>query len=175
MTKYVALLRGINVGGRIIKMADLRVCFEKMGLTNVSTVLQSGNVLFESDQPLAKLKPLLEAGLSKTFDYPAKVQVYSLEQLAKIVAAYPFAAANTDQHDYVIFLENGLARELAAEAADLDGSVERMQAADAVVYWQVEKGRTLKSRFATKYQAKAKYRPFSTTRNIRTLAKLLDQ
>jgi uncharacterized protein (DUF1697 family) len=49
MTKYVAFLRGINVGGRIIKMADLRICLEKAGFGDVKTILQTGNVIFESD------------------------------------------------------------------------------------------------------------------------------
>jgi uncharacterized protein (DUF1697 family) len=56
MIKYVAFLRGINVGGRIIKMADLKVCFEKMDLNNVATLLNSGNVVFESDLKAPELK-----------------------------------------------------------------------------------------------------------------------
>jgi uncharacterized protein (DUF1697 family) len=51
MNKYLALLRGINVGGNnIIKMVDLKACFEKMGFLDVSTYIQSGNVLFSSPE-----------------------------------------------------------------------------------------------------------------------------
>ena len=51
MTKYVAFLRAINVGGHtIIKMADLKQIFESLGLENVQTYIQSGNVIFESDE-----------------------------------------------------------------------------------------------------------------------------
>ena len=50
MAQYVALLRGINVGGNnLIKMADLKACFEAQGFGNVATYIQSGNVLFTSD------------------------------------------------------------------------------------------------------------------------------
>ncbi|NCP46313.1 MAG: DUF1697 domain-containing protein, partial [Flavobacteriales bacterium] len=50
MNQYLALLRGINVGGNnIIKMVDLKACFEKMGFTDVKTYIQSGNVIFTSD------------------------------------------------------------------------------------------------------------------------------
>ena len=48
-TQYLALLRGINVGGNnIIKMADLKACFERLGFTGVATYIQSGNILFKS-------------------------------------------------------------------------------------------------------------------------------
>lgn len=51
MKRFVALLRGINVGGNnIIKMADLKTCFEEMGFANVVTYIQSGNVLFDSNE-----------------------------------------------------------------------------------------------------------------------------
>lgn len=173
MTKFVAFLRGINVGGRIIKMADLRICFEKMGFKNVSTILQTGNVLFESkENEVKKLKQQIEAALTATFGYPAKVQVYEIDKLRKIVAAYPFDTSQDAQH-YVLFLEDNLATQLAAEAIDLDPKVEAIKASDPVVYWHVQKGMTIKSRFALKYQTKAKYRTSSTNRNIKTLQKII--
>jgi uncharacterized protein (DUF1697 family) len=171
MTRYAVFLRGINVGGRIIKMADLKVCLEKAGLQAVTTLLQSGNVVFESDRGVAKLKKLIEAALSETFGYPAKAQVLSLETLAAIVAGYPFGIAGDDQHDYVIFLENGLEKDLAAEPCELV-SGEQVRAGQGVIYWRVDKGSTLKSNFA-KLLTKSKYKDFNTNRNIKTLKKLL--
>src|SRR6266576_3131034 len=117
MPTYVAFLRGVNVGGRIIKMADLKVCFEKMSFKQVKTILQTGNVVFESDKTdTAKLKGQIEEMLTDTFNYPAKVQVISLENLKKIVEANPFADAPADYHQYVIFIENDLEISLVAEA-----------------------------------------------------------
>lgn len=171
MTRCVALLRGINVGGRIIKMAELRECFERLGFTHVSTLLQSGNVVFESDRPPAELKPLIEAGLSEAFRYPAKAQVVSLKQLRAVIEAYPFGTAGDSQHDYVIFLENGLEQALAAEDCELAPG-EQVAAGAGVVYWRVDKGSTLKTSFA-KLLTKAKYREFNTNRNLKTLHKIV--
>ena len=170
MTKYVAFLRGINVGGRIIKMADLKKCCEAMGLKNVRTVLQSGNVLFESDQ--ADLQKRIEAALQKAFDYPAHAQVVGLEDLTRIIDNYPFKNDDASKQNYVIFMENGLEKELIKEAV-IDQGHEQVQSGNSVIYWQVDKGMTLKSDFA-KYLTKAKYKDFNTNRNINTLRKLLD-
>lgn len=171
MIKYVAFLRGVNVGGRIIKMADLKTCLHKAGLEGAETLLQSGNVVFESELDEPELKKLIEGALSQTFGYPAKAQVLSLETLAAIVERYPFGAAGDNQHDYVIFLENGLEKALVAEPCQLaDG--EQVAAGSGVVYWRVDKGSTLKSNFA-KLLAKTKYKNFNTNRNLKTLQKIL--
>lgn len=171
MTKYVAFLRGINVGGRIIKMADLVTCCEKAGLKHVKTVLQTGNVVFESDVSESELKTILEKALTETFDYVAKVQIVSISQLQRIVDKYPFGEPVLEMHDYVIFIEDGLEEALLAEDYALSAS-EKVAAGDAVVYWRVEKGQTLKSAFA-KHLTKAKYRQFNTNRNLKTLRKIL--
>lgn len=171
MTKYVAFLRGINVGGRIIKMADLVACCEKAGLDQVQTVLQTGNVIFESDKSESEIKQLLEATLSTTFEYPAKVQVLSTRELQKIIDAYPFGAPRTDAHDYIIFIENELEQSLLGEEYEL-ATGEKVAASSGAVYWRVEKGQTLKSAFA-KVLTKAKYKSFNTNRNLNTLRKIV--
>ncbi|HVV66745.1 MAG TPA: DUF1697 domain-containing protein [Candidatus Saccharimonadales bacterium] len=171
MAKYVALLRGVNVGGRIVKMADLKTCLEKAGLENVVTVLQSGNVVFESQLSSADLKKVIETTLTETFAYPAKAQVLSMNRLQKIVDGYPFGTASDRQHDYVIFIENALEEALLGETYNLAPG-EQVQGGEGVVYWRVDKGLTLKSSFA-KVLAKSKYRDLNTNRNIKTLKKLL--
>jgi uncharacterized protein (DUF1697 family) len=167
--KYVALLRGINVGGRIIKMADLRSCCEKAGLKNVATVLQSGNVIFESDRK--NLKSELEKALQARFNYAARAQVVPVDRLAKIVKQYPFMADDS-KHGYVIFFENGLEKQLLSENIPEAPALETFKAGDGVVYWRVDKGSTLKSPLS-KYIVKAAYRDFNTNRNINTLRKIL--
>ena len=171
MKHWVALLRGVNVGGRTMKMAELRSTLEDAGLVNVETVLQSGNVTFDSADGSARLKERLETTLRERFKYDAKVQVIERDQLGAIIDAYPFGKADASRHDYVIFLERGLERDLAAEEVEL-GAHERMAAGDGVVYWRVDKGSTLKSNFA-KLLTKSKYRDFNTNRNLNTLRKLL--
>ena len=71
MNQYLVLLRGINVGGKnIIKMADLKASFEEMGFSSVVTYIQSGNVLFQSEEKdKALLTTKVEKGLSKRFQF----------------------------------------------------------------------------------------------------------
>ena len=171
MRRWVALLRGVNVGGRTIRMAELRSALEEAGFENVETILQSGNVTFESQEGATRLKDRLETTLRERFGYDAKVQVIPRDQLRKIIDAYPFGKADASRHDYVIFLERGLERDLAGEEIDL-GEQERVATGDGVVYWRVDKGSTLKTSFA-KLLTKAKYRDFNTNRNLNTLRKLV--
>jgi uncharacterized protein (DUF1697 family) len=171
MMKYAVFLRGINVGGRVVKMADLKICLEKAGLKNVVTLLQSGNVVFESASSADELKKIIESTLTETFDYPAKVQVFTVDNLRKIVDGYPLGIASGKQHDYVIFVENGLEKAILADNYSL-GDGEKVQAGDGVIYWRVDQGLTLRSSFG-KALAKAKYKQFNTNRNLKTLKKLL--
>ena len=171
MSRYVAFLRGVNVGGRIIKMADLKICLEKAGLADVRTLLQSGNVVFGSQLSGDRLKVLIEDALTKTFGYEAKVQVMPIGRLEDVVQDYPFGVAGEAQHDYVVFMENGLEGDVVAETFKLaDG--EQVIAGAGVVYWRVDKGQTLKSDFA-KVLTKTKYKTHNTNRNLKTLKKII--
>lgn len=172
MAKYVSFLRGVNVGGRIIKMVDLKTCLEKVGLREVKTLLQSGNVIFESDKTdTAELKKQIEQALTKTFGYPAKVQVVSDDNLKEIIDRYPFGPASPSQHNYVIFMENGLEKEILKEDYAL-AKEEKVKAGAGVIYWRVDKGSTLKSNFS-RLLSKSKYKDFNTNRNLNTLKKCL--
>ncbi len=171
--RYVAFLRGINVGGRIIKMDDLRASFEEMGCVDVTTVLQTGNVIFESAERMSALKRSIESGLSARFNYSAHVHVYSVVQLKRLVDASPFEGGDSLTHSYVIFFEQGLEQELAAEASGIEGAGETIAVGDGVIYWKAQKGTTLTSDFS-KYLTKARYKNFHTSRNINTLRKIVD-
>ena len=75
METYVALLRGINVGGKnIIKMVDLKSCFETMGFSDVITYIQSGNIIFKTpEENKYVLTQQIEKGLSEQFNYQSKI------------------------------------------------------------------------------------------------------
>lgn len=169
MTRFVALLRGVNVGGVTIKMADLASLVSGLGYTDVKTVLASGNVLFTTPDAAAAAKPALEAALRTRFGYEAWVHVLTVEALRKLIAAYPFPRT-ADRHAYVVF---AVKPEVRAEllAVQLDPAVEQAQAGDGVIYWSVPKGRTLDSALG-RAQAKAAYKPWLTTRNLNTLERL---
>lgn len=170
--RYVALLRGVNVGGRTIKMGELRACFDEMGFDDVSTVLQTGNVIFSSSKSPVTLKRSIELGLSAKFDYPAHVQVMELARLERIIGGSPFSETNPEMHSYVVFLEDGLEQQLAGDASEVLSEAESVEVGDGAIYWQVAKGSTLQSEFA-KLLTKARYKNFHTNRNINTLLKII--
>ena len=169
MTRYAALLRGVNVGGVTIKMSDLADTVRGIGWDGVRTVLASGNVLFETPDAAAAAKQKLETALRAAFGYEAWVHVLTVAQVTKIVDAYPFPRT-ADRHAYVVFiLKDEVRDELLA--VDLDPEVEQAEKGAGVVYWTVPKGSTLDSAMG-KAQSVARHKPWLTTRNLNTLEKL---
>ena len=170
MTDYVALLRGVNVGGVNIKMADLADVVRKVGYTNVKTVLASGNVLFTTADAASTAKKTLEAALRERFDYEAWVHVLTVDAIRELIAAYPYPRT-ADRHAYVVF---AVKPEVRSEllTVKLDPEVEQASSGDGVIFWSVPKGSTLDSAMG-KAQSKASYKPWLTTRNLNTLEKLI--
>ncbi len=108
-TRFLALLRGINVGGNnIIKMAELRECLQTAGFTNVSTYIASGNVLFETDMDLVKVEHVVDSTLEKTFGYKGPTVVLSDADFRMIVDEAPngFGTKPDVFHSDVIFLKS---------------------------------------------------------------------
>jgi uncharacterized protein (DUF1697 family) len=109
MTSYVALLRGINVGGKtMIPMADLRQLFEAEGLRQVATLLQSGNVLFRSgERNAAVLESRLEKAIAARFSREVDVLIRDEAQWRAILAANPLTgeAKNDPGHLMVQLLK----------------------------------------------------------------------
>jgi uncharacterized protein (DUF1697 family) len=106
--RYVALLRGINVGGhKKIKMADLRQAFADWGFTNVKTLLASGNVLFEADaNDPTSLQQTIETGLADTFGFEVPTIIRPFAEIEALVEADPFKdiEVTADTRLYVTFL-----------------------------------------------------------------------
>lgn len=93
MAIYIALLRGINVGGKnIMKMVDLRRVFEVMNLSEVQTYIQSGNVLFKSDEQEEPLCKRIEHEIEGAFGFFVPVILRTAEDLERIISNCPFSA-----------------------------------------------------------------------------------
>lgn len=171
MTKYAAFLRGINVGGRIIKMADLKICLARTGFENVATILQSGNVVFTSkSQDTTVLKHQMEGALTEAFHYPAIVFVYSIEAVAQIVTDCPFEP-DENHHRYVVFIACD-ADVFAAAIAAADTKIEEVKIGKNCLYWCVPKGKSLDTTFSKQLNT-AKLKPLHTIRNLNTLEKIV--
>jgi len=91
MTRYVALLRAVNVGGRKVTMAELKTAATKLGYENARTLLASGNLVFDTKKTApAKLESALEAAIEKTFGLVSEVMVRDPADWAAIIKANPF-------------------------------------------------------------------------------------
>ena len=149
--RYVALLRGINVGGKkLMKMADIRDCLEGRDFTRVTTYIQSGNVLFESDKPdVAELTAAIEKGLSKTFGHEIPVFLRSRVQLKKVVAQAPKEwKSSRALRQNVAFLRAPLTAKRAAAEIDHRPGVDTVKAGDGVVYMSTVMSRVSQSRLS---------------------------
>ena len=92
MTIYFALLRGINVSGHnMIKMTELKRMFEEMGFTRVQTYINSGNVMFESEEGAELLEARIETEISRVFGINISVMVRSDKEWKAIMAKCPFS------------------------------------------------------------------------------------
>lgn len=154
MDRYVALLRGINVGGKnLIRMPDLKRCFEEMGFADVVTYIQSGNVIFAAGDAAgdrAGLVQRIEAGLAERFRYDASVVLRTRDELRAVVeSAPPGFGSDPELRRYdVLFLKEPLtATEAFAVLPRRDG-VDEAAPGPGVVYYSRLIGRASQSRLS---------------------------
>ncbi len=137
--QYLALLRGINVGGKnIIKMTDLKASFEAMGLSNVMTYIQSGNVLFQSDEKdKSTLVDRIESGLSNQFNFEARIVTVAHKELASIVREAPdgFGKDGEAYRYDVIFLKEPLTPKEAMKSVSTKAGVDTTHAGRQALYF----------------------------------------
>ncbi len=174
--KYLALLRGINVGGNnIIRMADLISCFEEMGLKDVSTYIQSGNVIFRSGaKNKAGLTKEIEERLSGRFNYQSRVAVFSHQQLKDIVGeAPPDFGMESEKYKYdVLFLIEPLTAKELMKKVNPRVEVDRVYAGESALYFSRLISEASHSRL-TKIITIPEYKSI-TIRNWNTATRLLE-
>jgi len=173
MNSYAVFLRGVNVGGINIKMAELKEALKTRPFSSVKTLLASGNVVLASELPAAGVKAEFEACLREAFGYDAWVVVLEADRVAALVEACPYPAHDTGTHSYVtLSSDTGTLSELYDAGSSLEG-VELTRLGPEAVAWLAPAGGTLDSPFS-KLSSKAKYKASTTTRNLRTLVKVRD-
>ena len=92
MTIYIALLRGINVGGKNrVKMSELRQAMETIGLGRVQTYIQSGNILFESEEGIESLQNQIKHEIERAFGFSVEIIMRTAEELERIIECCPFS------------------------------------------------------------------------------------
>ena len=148
MATHVALLRGINVGGKNkVPMAELREVVTSLGHTGVTTYIQSGNVLFtSSEDDTAKLAAALEAAITRAFGVQSPVVVLSRDELARILDTNPHPHEPNPKLVHVVFLNAEPPPELldrikaAQEAAAAKGSADSVTAIGPALFVHTPEG-----------------------------------
>jgi uncharacterized protein (DUF1697 family) len=175
-SQYVALLRGINVGGRNkVPMAELRGAFEDAGHTDVRTYIQSGNVLFRSGAPRASVEADVERTLERHLGFPLVVVVRSHAQLRSVVAQAPrgFGTEPDAFHSDAIFLRSPLTPTQVMKIVRLRDGVDQVWAGKGVVYFARLSAQRTKSRMSsivgTPEYANMTIRNWSTTTKLLAL------
>ncbi|HAI76296.1 MAG TPA: DUF1697 domain-containing protein [Microscillaceae bacterium] len=170
MTTYIALLRGINVGGhRKIPMATLRQLCEALGWQKVQTYIQSGNLVFQSDDVPESLAVALQQAILNHFGFEVVVIIRTAGELMQVLEAYPWRDEAPEAQQYFTLLANEPDPSLppvvvdAPEKYHLDGLTVYLFCANG--YGQTKMGNDF---FERKLKQKA------TTRNRNTIVKLIE-
>lgn len=143
---YIAFLRGINVGGHTVKMDRLRDLFAELGLANVRTYIQSGNVFFETEEINRQaLTQTIERHLRTALGYDVPVMLRTVSELERIIASDPFQHLNTtpDMRACVVFTSDRIPDDLALPLRSPKNDMEIIYTTDheAYVVWLIIDGR----------------------------------
>lgn len=171
---FVALLRGINVGGRnIVPMAALRTCISDTGLANVRTYIQSGNVVFESKTNDKKaLAESVRDAMGRTFDLEPAVLVLAAPELSDVVAACPYLSEPVEDNFVHLALLDGDPAANAVEAAtELATTTEQFALLGRVFYLLAPHG-IGRSKLAARIEKVVG--AGATSRNLRSCRKILE-
>lgn len=173
--KFVALLRGVNVGGNNkIAMSDLKACFEKTGFNNVVTYINSGNVIFESTQTdAARLVEICESAIKKQFGFHVICSVVSANELLEALKHAPKWWNNGDAKQNAIFvIAPNKAEEIMAEVGTTKPEYESVAAYHPIIFWSAPIKTFGRTRYSKIVGTKA-YQSI-TIRNANTTVKLAE-
>ncbi len=173
---YIALLRGINVNGqKLIKMAELKTIFEQIGYNYVITYIQSGNVLFTSNEKSTiVLQETIKTAILDRFGFDVDIQVLESETLNKIKENHPFLKGNDEQIKaiYYTLLAEKPKMELVNELGQLEQTTEFFKITDEAIYCFYPNGYG-NSKWNNVFFEK-KLKVSCTTRNFNTMQKLVE-
>lgn len=134
--RYVAFLRAVNVGGRVVKMATLKRIFMDLRLAEVETFIASGNVIFTSPVDAASLEPNIEEGLHTTLGYPVVTFLRTTQEVAAVAERDPFGVTMPPGgRTYVGFLRHRPSPSVRRKVAELTTPTERFEVHGRELYW----------------------------------------
>jgi uncharacterized protein (DUF1697 family) len=177
--RYVALLRGINVGGHNVKMERLRALFEELGLDEVTTFIASGNVLFSAGgaRPARSeaddLEERIEAHLAGALGYDVATFVRSATEMQRIAGLDPFAGVRTQADDtrHIGFFQGRPPAAVKRAVAELSNDDDRLHIDRSELYW-LRRGRFSDSTLSQAQWNRALGTRQMTIRNANTVGKI---
>lgn len=174
--KYIALLRGINVGGKNkVAMSDLKACFEAAGFLNVVTYINSGNVIFDSEeQGIIELSKSCEDILEKRFGFLISVAIIDVNTLKETLEHAPkwWGDDPGSKHNAIFVIQPASAEDVIEDAGKIKPEYERLYAYKAVIFWSAPIDTFSHTRWSKVTGTKA-YKSI-TIRNANTTRKLLE-
>jgi len=173
--KYISILRGINVSGKKkIKMTDLKALYEAEGFTEVTTYIQSGNVIFDSGkQDRMKLITIIEKAIEKKYQFHVPVDLRTHQELESVINQCPFEEAKQEENGtkiLVTFLKKSPSKENIKDLLEKVKSPEQLQVSNNNVYLYCPNGYG-KSKLTNNLIEK-KLKTSATTRNWKSIKKL---
>jgi uncharacterized protein (DUF1697 family) len=173
MKKYVAFLRGINVGGNnIISMNDLKSALAKSKFKNIQTYINSGNIVLESNDDKEKVKELFEKTIVAYFKLKIDVTVKTQKELDEIILNNPFNSKKENENSkrIVVMLSDKVSQDQALQLKSDERIVENYYLKDDLLYIYYHDGAG-RSKFTTSYIDR-KLKVTSTARNWNTMLKM---
>ena len=176
MTQYIALIRGINVGGKnAVSMAGLKESLLKKGFKNVSSYINSGNIIFESQETdLTKLVAAFENILLSEFAVTTRVAVLSVNEIHKSWQHAPkwWGEDSNSKHNAIFVIAPANAQEIAKGVGDAKPEYEKIDAYNHVIFWSAPLDTFSRTRWS-KIVGTSEYDKI-TIRNFNTTKKLVD-
>ncbi|MCL1828436.1 MAG: DUF1697 domain-containing protein [Oscillospiraceae bacterium] len=175
MMKYIALLRGVNVGGKnIIKMADLKNAFEQRGFQSVTTYINSGNVLFDSVSEETEIKPACESLIAERFGISIPVFVTPAADLIDALSHAPewWIKMPDSRHDAFFVIPPATARQIVARIGQIKEEYERLAYYGRGIFWSAPKATFSRTRVSKIIPKDESIYNAVTVRNANTAFKL---
>lgn len=174
--KYIALLRGINVGGKNkISMRDLKACFENAGFLNTMTYINSGNVIFDSEiESTTKLSKRCEEIIEEEFGFPIRVTIIDVNTLKEALDHVPewWGDDPNSKHNAIFVIQPATAKEVSEEVGEIKPEYERIYIYKDIIFWSAPLKTFSRTQWA-KVSGKKAYNNI-TIRNANTTKKLLE-
>ena len=172
--RYVAFLRGINLGKRRLPMSKLKVLFEELGFEKVETFIASGNVLFSVRRSVdaAQLESRISTHLASALGYSVETFLRTADDVVRIASEKIFAEdGKVEVNIHVAFLKEKISASAARQLETVETGYDQLRAKGREFYW-LTLGEISKSKVWTLPEVKKISLPSCTMRNIRTIRKL---